>query len=76
MKYCHYPGYRVKMWLIDCPDFAPICDMLKNQPLIWQRSGTDSLPYVLNGPIYLFLFEIFSMSEEVDILHNIGMLQD
>ena len=36
----------------------------------------DFLPYVLNGPIYLFLFEIFSMSEEVDILHNIGMLQD
>ena len=37
---------------------------------------TDFLPYVLNGPIYLFLFEILSMSVEVDILHNTGMLQD
>ena len=35
-----------------------------------------NLPYVLNGPIYLFLFEIFMMSVEVDILHNIGVLQD
>jgi len=35
-----------------------------------------TLPYVLNGPIYLFLFEILSMSVEVDILHNTGMLQD
>ena len=35
-----------------------------------------TLPYVLNGPIYLFLFEIFSTSVEVDILHNIGVLQD
>jgi len=33
------------------------------------------LPYVLNGPIYLFLFEIFSVSVEVDILHNISMIQ-
>ena len=35
-----------------------------------------NLPYVLNGPIYLFLFEILSMSVEVDTLHNTGMLQD
>jgi hypothetical protein len=34
------------------------------------------LPYVLNWPIYLFLFEILSMSVEVDILHNTSMLQD
>ncbi len=37
---------------------------------------SDNLPYVLNGPIYLILFEIFSMSVEADILYNIGMLQD
>jgi hypothetical protein len=36
----------------------------------------DILPYVLNGLIYLFLFEIFSMNVEVDILHNTSMLQD
>ncbi len=34
----------------------------------------DSLPYVLNGPIQLFLLEIFMMSVEVEILHNIRML--
>ena len=38
--------------------------------------GEDSLPYVSNGLIYLFLFEIFSMSVEADIFHNIGVLQD
>jgi hypothetical protein len=34
------------------------------------------LPYVLNGPIYLNLFEKLPMSVEVDILHNTSMLQD
>jgi hypothetical protein len=38
--------------------------------------GNDSLPYVLNGPIQLFLLKIFMMSVEVDILHNTSMLQD
>jgi hypothetical protein len=38
--------------------------------------GCAILPYVLNGPIYLFLFEIFPMSVEVDIFHNTSMLQD
>ncbi len=36
----------------------------------------DNLPYVLNGPIYLILFEIFTMSVEVDILYNTSVLQD
>jgi len=36
----------------------------------------DTFTYVLNGPIQLFLLEIFSMSVEVEILHNINMLQD
>ncbi len=36
----------------------------------------DNLPYVLNGPIYLNLFEKLPMSLEVDILHNTSMLQD
>jgi hypothetical protein len=43
---------------------------------IWLFKLCANLPYVLNGPIYLFLFEIFSTSAEVDILHNIGVLQD
>ncbi len=34
----------------------------------------DNLPYVLNGPIYLFLLEIFLMGAEVEIFHNISML--
>ena len=36
---------------------------------------SDSLPYVLNGPIYLILFEIFTRSVQTDILHNYSMLQ-
>ena len=36
----------------------------------------DILPYVLNGPIQLFLLKIFMISVEVDILHNTSMLQD
>jgi len=40
------------------------------------RQFLDFWYYVSNGPIYLLLFEIFSMSVEVDILHNIGVLQD
>jgi hypothetical protein len=32
--------------------------------------------YVLNGPIHLFLLGILLMNLEVDILHNISMLQD
>ena len=36
----------------------------------------DNLPYVLNGPIQLFLLKIFMMGVEVDILHNTSMLQD
>ena len=35
----------------------------------------DFLPYVLNGPIYLILFEIFTMYVQVDILHNYSALQ-
>jgi len=37
---------------------------------------TDCLPYVLNGPIQLFLLKIFMMSVEVDILHNTSILQE
>ncbi len=37
---------------------------------------SDSLPYVSNRPIYLFILEILTMSVEVDILHNTSMLQD
>jgi hypothetical protein len=35
---------------------------------------TVILPYVLNGPIQLFLLEIFLMGVEVEIFHNISML--
>jgi len=48
--------------------------MLKNQSQFDEGLATDSLPYVLNGPIQLFLLEIFMMSVEVEILHNIRML--
>ena len=36
----------------------------------------DLFTYVLNGPIHLFLLGILLMNLEVDILHNISMLQD
>jgi hypothetical protein len=36
----------------------------------------DNLPYVLNGLIQLLLFEILAMNVEIDIFHNINMLQD
>jgi hypothetical protein len=36
----------------------------------------DILPYVLNGPIYLFLLSILLMSLEVNILYENNMLQD
>jgi hypothetical protein len=50
--------------------------MLKNQSQFDEGLATDSLTYVLNGPIQLFLLKIFMMSVEVDILHNTSMLQD
>ena len=33
------------------------------------------LPYVLNGPIHLILFQIFTISLQADILHNYSVLQ-
>ena len=33
------------------------------------------LPYVLNGSIYLILFEIFTVNVQVGIYHNYSMLQ-
>ncbi len=36
----------------------------------------DTLPYVLNGPIYLFLLGILLVGLEVNILHENNMLQD
>jgi hypothetical protein len=35
----------------------------------------DCLPYVLNGPIRLILFEILTRSVQVDILYNYNMLE-
>jgi len=37
---------------------------------------TDILPYVLNGPIHLFLLDILLMGLEVNILYENNMLQD
>ena len=42
----------------------------------WGYWGVDNLPYVLNGPIYLFLLGILLMGLEVNILHENNMLQD
>ncbi len=39
-----------------------------------EMPGCAILPYVINGIMYLFLFEIFSMNVEVDILYNTSML--
>jgi len=50
-----------------------ICSKIK--PKFDGGPTKDFLPYVLNGPIYLFLFEIFLMSVEVDIVYNTSMLQ-
>jgi hypothetical protein len=41
----------------------------------WDKPGAF-LPYVLNGPIYLFLLDIFLVSLEVNILCENNMLQD
>ncbi len=35
-----------------------------------------NLPYVLNGPIYLFLLGIWLMNLEVNISYDNSMLQD
>jgi hypothetical protein len=51
---------------------AVIC--FKINPKVNEFPATDILPYVLNEPIQLFLLEIFMMSVEVEILHNIRML--
>jgi len=60
--------------MIQCEQkFVIFADFSRNLSLY---EMSDSLPYVSNGPIYLFLYEIFSMNVEVDILHNIGVLQD
>ena len=41
-----------------------------------RRSGSvANLPYVLNGPIYLFLLGILLMGLEVNILYENNMLQ-
>ncbi len=41
---------------------------------LYEMSGI--LPYVLNGPIYLFLLSILLVSLEVNILCENNMLQD
>jgi hypothetical protein len=68
VEYCH----NVVIWRIGAWKLAG-----EGGNLAWSlKPEPYTLPYVLNGPIYLFLFEIFSTSAEVDILHNIGVLQD
>ena len=41
----------------------------------WRTGGGANLPYVLNGPIYLILFEILAMSVQIDIFYNYSMLR-
>ena len=53
------------------------CSTIMWNEIIERRDKTITciLPYVLNGPIHLILFEIFTMSVQVDISHNYSMLQ-
>jgi len=61
--------------LSECKHYA-----LKNCAILLNRKTTDIfidfLPYVLNGPIELFLLGILLMSLEMNILHENNMLQD
>ena len=85
-RYHFFNFYCKKSGLILTP---PYSSCLKKLTSSWQNkqkkvimqfldrlSTEDILPYVLNGPIYLFLLSILLMNLEVNILYENNMLQD
>ncbi len=59
----------------DSMNTGQIEDILKISSKFGKNPTDDNLPYVLNGPIHLILFGIFTMNVQIDILHNYSMLQ-